>query len=154
MMELLSPAGGMEQLRAALHLGADTVYGGVKRFGLRANAGNFDWDQLKEALSLVHGAGKRFYLTHGHLLGVKASLDSAVAAAASNGADVLLYGHTHLQNERYFPSGTAVGGVRLKKPMLVVCPGSLGQPPDGHPSFATLTLRGDEVMAGFGQLPY
>ena len=63
MMELLSPAGGMEQLRAALHFGADAVYGGVKRFGLRANAGNFDWDQLKEALSLVHGAGKRFYLT-------------------------------------------------------------------------------------------
>ena len=63
MMELLSPAGGMEQLRAALHFGADAVYGGVKRFGLRANAGNFDWDELQEALALVHGAGKKFYLT-------------------------------------------------------------------------------------------
>jgi len=63
MIELLSPAGGMEQLRAALHFGADAVYGGVKRFGLRANAGNFDWEQLKEALELVHGQGKRFYLT-------------------------------------------------------------------------------------------
>lgn len=63
MMELLSPAGGMEQLKAALHFGADAVYGGVKRFGLRANAGNFDWDELKEALELVHGQGKKFYLT-------------------------------------------------------------------------------------------
>jgi len=63
MMELLSPAGGMEQLRAALHFGADAVYGGVKRFGLRANAENFDWDELKEALDLVHGLDKRFYLT-------------------------------------------------------------------------------------------
>lgn len=63
MIELLAPAGGMEQLRAALHFGADAVYGGAKRFGLRANAGNFDWDQLKEALELVHGQGKRFYLT-------------------------------------------------------------------------------------------
>lgn len=63
MMELLSPAGGMEQLRAALHFGADAVYGGAKRFGLRANAGNFDWDELREALKQVHDAGRRFYLT-------------------------------------------------------------------------------------------
>ena len=63
MMELLSPAGGMEQLKAALHFGADAVYGGVKRFGLRANAGNFTWDELEEALKLVHGLGKKFYLT-------------------------------------------------------------------------------------------
>lgn len=63
MMELLSPAGGMEQLKAALHFGADAVYGGVKRFGLRANAGNFTWEELEEALRLVHGLGKKFYLT-------------------------------------------------------------------------------------------
>ena len=63
MMELLSPAGGMEQLKAALHFGADAVYGGVKRFGLRANAGNFTWDELAEALNLAHGQGKKFYLT-------------------------------------------------------------------------------------------
>jgi len=63
MMELLSPAGGMEQLKAALHFGADAVYGGVKRFGLRANAGNFTWEELEEALKLVHGLGKKFYLT-------------------------------------------------------------------------------------------
>lgn len=63
MMELLSPAGGMEQLKAALHFGADAVYGGVKRFGLRANAGNFTWEELEEALKLVHGQGKKFYLT-------------------------------------------------------------------------------------------
>ena len=63
MMELLSPAGCMEQLKSALHFGADAVYGGVKRFGLRANAGNFTWEELKEALDLVHGCGKKFYLT-------------------------------------------------------------------------------------------
>ena len=59
MMELLSPAGGMEQLKAALHFGADAVYGGVKRFGLRANAGNFTWEELEEALRLVHGLANR-----------------------------------------------------------------------------------------------
>lgn len=63
MMELLSPAGGMEQLRAAARFGADAVYGGLKRFGLRAAAGNFDWDELQTALDYLHAQGKKFYLT-------------------------------------------------------------------------------------------
>ena len=63
MMELLCPAGSMDSLRAALHFGADAVYGGMKRFGLRAFAGNFDEDQLREAVALVHAKGKKFYLT-------------------------------------------------------------------------------------------
>ena len=63
MMELLSPAGGMEQLKAAVRFGADAVYGGLKKFGLRASAGNFDWDEMRMALDLVHGSGRRFYLT-------------------------------------------------------------------------------------------
>ena len=61
--ELLCPAGTMEALKTALHFGADAVYGGMKRFGLRAFAGNFDEAQLKEAVELCHAAGKKFYLT-------------------------------------------------------------------------------------------
>lgn len=61
--ELLAPAGGMAQLRAALRFGADAVYGGLPAFGLRAFAGNFSWDDLETALALVHAAGKKFYLT-------------------------------------------------------------------------------------------
>lgn len=61
--ELLCPAGTMDALRAALHFGADAVYGGMKRFGLRAFAGNFDEDALAEAVRLTHDAGKKFYVT-------------------------------------------------------------------------------------------
>lgn len=63
MPELLCPAGSMEALKSALHFGADAVYGGMKRFGLRAFAGNFDEAQLREAVALCHAAGKKFYLT-------------------------------------------------------------------------------------------
>ncbi|MDD6050153.1 MAG: U32 family peptidase [Clostridiales bacterium] len=63
MPELLCPAGSMEALKSALHFGADAVYGGMKRFGLRAFAGNFDEAQLRQAVALCHAAGKRFYLT-------------------------------------------------------------------------------------------
>lgn len=61
--ELLAPAGNMDSLCAALHFGADAVYGGMKKYGLRAFAGNFDPDALKEAVTLVHQAGKKFYVT-------------------------------------------------------------------------------------------
>ena len=61
--ELLAPAGGMAQLRAALRFGADAVYGGLQSYGLRAFAGNFTWEELEQALALTHGMGKRFYLT-------------------------------------------------------------------------------------------
>ena len=61
--ELLCPAGTMEALDAALHFGADAVYGGMKRFGLRAFAGNFDEAQLAQAVDKTHRLGRRFYLT-------------------------------------------------------------------------------------------
>ena len=61
--ELLAPAGGMSQLKTAIRFGADAVYGGLPRFGLRASADLFTMDTLSEALTLVHNAGKKFYLT-------------------------------------------------------------------------------------------
>ena len=61
--ELLAPAGNMESLRAALHYGADAVYGAMERYGLRAFAGNFSPEELREAVRLTHGAGAKFYLT-------------------------------------------------------------------------------------------
>ena len=62
-MELLAPVGGMEQLRAAVRFGADAVYGGMKRYGLRAFAGNFDTNELKEAVALAHEHQAKFYVT-------------------------------------------------------------------------------------------
>ncbi|MBO4926284.1 MAG: U32 family peptidase [Clostridia bacterium] len=61
--ELLAPAGGSAQLRAALRFGADAVYGALKEYGLRAYAGNFSWEELDRELRLVHGQEKKFYLT-------------------------------------------------------------------------------------------
>ena len=90
--ELLSPAGNMDSLRAALHFGADAVYGGMKRFGLRAFAGNFDPDQLREAAALTHAAGKKFYVTM-NSYPFDDELDDFVSAAkeaAAAGADAVI----------------------------------------------------------------
>ena len=61
--ELLCPAGNRGALEAALHFGADAVYAGMKRYGLRAFAGNFGGEELREAVRLAHEANARFYVT-------------------------------------------------------------------------------------------
>lgn len=62
-MELLAPAGGVEQLKAAVRFGADAVYAGMKSYGLRAFAGNFGGDELARAVDYAHAHGKKFYVT-------------------------------------------------------------------------------------------
>ena len=52
--ELLAPAGDLEKLKAAVIYGADAVYLGGKQFSLRAGAGNFDLDELAEAVDFAH----------------------------------------------------------------------------------------------------
>ena len=61
--ELLSPAGDMDCLYAAIASGADAVYAGGDRFGARAYADNFDEDGMKRAINYVHLFGKKLYLT-------------------------------------------------------------------------------------------
>lgn len=63
MIELLSPAGNRERLAFALHYGADAVYMGGARFGLRAFAENFSEDALAEAVHYTHSLHKKIYIT-------------------------------------------------------------------------------------------
>ncbi len=61
--ELLAPAGDLERLEIALLYGADAVYVGGPAFGLRANAINFTFDELKEGSAFAHKLNKRVYVT-------------------------------------------------------------------------------------------
>lgn len=61
--ELLCPAGDMERLEMALHYGADAVYLAGEQFGMRAAAGNFSPDELRQAVSLAHEVGAKVHVT-------------------------------------------------------------------------------------------
>lgn len=63
MCELLSPAGNMEKLKIAFKYGADACYLAGKSFGLRAFSGNFDENELKEAVQFAHKLNKKIYVT-------------------------------------------------------------------------------------------
>lgn len=45
--------------------------------------------------------GKRIFFTHGHLYGVKYGLSQLMEAGADAKADIILYGHTHIADNRY-----------------------------------------------------
>ena len=61
--ELLAPAGNYQKMLSALHFGADAVYVGGKSFSLRTFADNFTDEELENAVKLVHGMGKKLYVT-------------------------------------------------------------------------------------------
>ena len=61
--ELLSPAGSLDAVRAAVANGADAVYLGAQRFNARDEGAQLTLDELAEACRIAHGRGRRIYLT-------------------------------------------------------------------------------------------
>lgn len=93
----------MQKLRS--YINADVEY----------TKGNNDF--VDAPLSRVIEIGKtRIFCAHGHMLGVKSSLDLLLTEAKKENCTVALYGHTHIMSD------TTVDGVRL------INPGSVGFP--------------------------
>ncbi len=67
-MEVLAPAGSMDSLKAAVAAGADAVYLGYTAFSARAGAGNFDRQQLQEAVRFCHLRGVRVHAAFNTLI--------------------------------------------------------------------------------------
>ena len=62
-IELLSPAGNMDSLKAAIFAGCDAVYLSGNRFGARAFASNFTNEEIIEAINFSHLYGVKVYVT-------------------------------------------------------------------------------------------
>lgn len=80
--EILSPAGNIDMLYAAVRSGADAVYLGAKEFSARRNAENFTEDELAVAVRYCHIHGVSVYLTLNTV--IKNSELSAALAVARN----------------------------------------------------------------------
>ena len=74
--------------------------------------------------------GKRFFMTHGHMYGVKSGKARITYEAKNRGADILLFGHTHIPHH-----STADN-------LIVINPGSIGA---GGKSYAVLELENGEA---------
>ena len=123
-----------------LHAGdcvPDAAYLGlISSVAVENVAGNSDWPDGKTPDDcVVEAAGRRIFLTHGHVYGVRSTLEMLVHAAEEKGADIAVYGHTHIVLQK------SMRGVYGE--VLVLNPGSLSQPRDGKPpAFMVMTLEG------------
>jgi putative protease len=60
--ELLSPAGSLEKLKVAVLYGANAVYLGGQKFGLRQASDNFTTDELVEGVKFAHDRNCQVYV--------------------------------------------------------------------------------------------
>lgn len=60
--ELLAPAGNLEKLKFAVHYGADAVYIGGQKYGLRSNADNFTFDEMREGVEFAARYGAKVFV--------------------------------------------------------------------------------------------
>ena len=92
MLELLSPAGSMEALRAAVQNGANAVYLGYDMFNARMGAQNFSADELQEAIVYCHVRGVQVHLTLNTLVSDREMARAAevIRAAAVFGVDAFI----------------------------------------------------------------
>ncbi len=83
--------------------------------------GNCDWRVPGPHEEVLELCGHRIYLTHGHLYGVMKSLLRLTDRAQEVGAEMVIFGHTHIpQNEK-------VDGIRCLNPGSVARPRIPGQ---------------------------
>lgn len=118
---------GLRDLELAL-----TKYPKLRAYAV---AGNCDYGALEPTDGLAAFDQTIVFYTHGHMYGVKYDLDTLADAAAARGAEVALFGHTHI------PHAEERGGVFLFNP------GSCGRCYTGADSYGILTLENGKVTA-------
>jgi len=118
-----------------LHLGDNerdcsaivSMYANIPLRKVRGNCDRFSAEPDMDEFVLE---GKRFFMTHGHLFGVKSWKTNVIEAAVNRNADVLLFGHTHVPH------------YSVKKNLTVVNPGNIGE---GGNTYAVLEIKNGVV---------
>ena len=93
--------------------------------------GNCDYAPEEKTMKLIEPMGVRIMLTHGHTYNVKYTTSSLLNAAYFQGAQIVLYGHTHIPSNQ------------LIQDLHVVNPGSAGQRSGG--TWAIIELADGKV---------
>ncbi len=106
--------------------------------------GNNDFATFYPELLMLTLENKRILMLHGHAHGVKGGLERAVCSARENGADILLFGHTHEPYESYIDS-------EIYKPLYVFNPGSIGRGYRGK-TYGLLQISENNILFSHGEL--
>ena len=108
--------------------------------------GNCDWfcgaETEKEALFTLEG--RKILYMHGHTCGVKGGIGRAILEARKQGADAVLFGHTHTPHLECRTDGD--------KPLYVFNPGSIGRTYGGVRHFGVLEVRENGMLFSHGEV--
>ena len=92
---------------------------------------------------------KRIFFTHGHKYGVKSTLSPLLSEGVKRGADIILFGHTHMPFEKLLTSENDYG-IATDKDVYIMNPGSIGDYPY---SFGNITVdKAGRVLLSHGTL--
>lgn len=91
-LEVLSPAGDLTRLKAAVDFGADAVYIAGEEFGMRTAATNFGEADMREGVKYAHDRGVSVYVTCNTLPHNEEvpRLPSFIETVADTGADAFI----------------------------------------------------------------
>ncbi len=95
-------------------------------------------DEVNERLFDL--GGKKIFMAHGHMYGVKGGIGAMVQAAKQNGCDIMLYGHTHIAVEKYIDG------------LYVLNPGSVGRGGFGGNSYGLVEITKSGIMTSIAKI--
>ena len=119
-----------------LHLGdndrdCSSIISMYPHIPLRKVRGNCDRFSAELDMDEFVIEGKRFFMTHGHLFGVKTGKTRVIESAVNRNADVLLFGHTHVPHNS------------VARNLTIVNPGNIGE---GGKTYAVLEIKNGTVV--------
>ncbi len=94
--------------------------------------GNCDIGAAARQEIMISMGGVKILALHGHNQAVKSSLLSLDLYAAEKGADLVLFGHTHIPVEELYQN------------IILYNPGSLGEPRGRKPTVGIVTIEGGQ----------
>ena len=149
--ELLRKAIGQEApIDMLIHAGdiegdLDKILGPAREYEIHAVSGNMDWSQTLEGSDLFDMGGHKVFLTHGHHYGVSYTLANLRETAEVYGADVAIYGHTHMP------------ALDIQNDILLLNPGSVAKPRQAglKKTYAVITVndKTGAIKVRFKNLP-
>jgi predicted phosphodiesterase len=95
---------------------------------------------------LIDVGGYKVFMTHGHAYSVKSGYDEICREASRLGADIVLFGHTHVPTLEYIEKGSIRG---VDRRLAIFNPGSLGGLFDG--SFGNLSVGEGGFLLSHGK---
>ena len=123
-------------------------YDEIITYAVRGNCDSTRFSPCGEEIPtfrLVQIGGYKIFITHGHLLSVKSSYEELCREASRQGADIAMFGHTHLPTLEYIKKGSIRG---VDRDLAIFNPGSLGELFEG--SFGNLSISENGFLLSHG----